>query len=129
MSFSENFINIMDAVGEKIGFVIDWSSKNVTPYVEQLGKRIVNYEIASSALYLIIGIIFLIIGIILLKKGIKEWSDPDRHWLDDGFLPYIIGGAILVLFTLVTIIVDSNNIITALTLPEKTIIEFIMQYK
>ena len=35
MSFSENFINIMDAIGKQLGIAIDWTSQKVVPYKEQ----------------------------------------------------------------------------------------------
>lgn len=129
MSFSENFINIIDAISKKLGIVIDWSNNNVLPYIEQLSARIVNYEKFTSVTGLIFTIIILIIGIILLKKAGEDFKNNDYYYCDDiGVLCSIIG-SVLIMVSVVCIIVNVRDIITCLTLPEKTIIEFIMKYK
>ena len=45
MSFSSQFIEVLDALCEKFGIAIDWTSKNVMPYVTDLDARIITYEI------------------------------------------------------------------------------------
>lgn len=129
MSFSENFINIMDAISKKLGIVIDWSNNSVLPYIEQLSTRIVNYEKFTSVAGLIFAIIMLIIGIILLKKAKEDFENNDYYYCDDVGILYSIIGSVLIMISVVCIIVDVRDIITCLTLPEKTIIEFIMKYK
>lgn len=124
MSFSENFINIMDAIGKQLGMAIDWTSQNVTPYLEQLSHRIIQYEISMSSFYIVISIICIIIGRNILKKGKTMFDKGDELCV----FPLIIG-FIIMLIGIVAMCVDAQEIITALTLPEKTIIEFIMQYK
>lgn len=129
MSFSENFINIMDAICKKMGIVIDWSNKNILPYIEQLSTRIVDYEKCTSLAWLIFATIILFIGIVILKKATENLKNNNYCYCDDtGILCGIIG-SVLIMVSVVCIIVDVGDIITCLTLPEKTIIEFIMKYK
>ena len=45
---SDEIIKILDALAERVGLVIDWTSKNVIPYLEQLSTKYINYEIATS---------------------------------------------------------------------------------
>ena len=129
MSFSENFINIMDAVGERIGIAIDWSNNNVLPYVEQLSTRIVNYEKCTSLAWLMFATIILFMGLVILKKATEGLENNDYHYCDDTSIFCGIIGSVLIIVSVVCIIVDVGDIITCLTLPEKTIIEFIMKYK
>ena len=48
---SNEIIKVLDTICDKFGLVIDWTSQNVTPYVEQLCEHIVQYELVSSAIY------------------------------------------------------------------------------
>lgn len=123
MSFSENFINIMDAIGERLGIAIDWTNQNMMPYLEQLAQRIINYEISMSIFYIVVFALMLIVGIKIFLKGKKIIHDDEF-----GIFPMVIGFCIMV-GALVGIGTYATDIITAMTLPEKTIIEFIMQYK
>lgn len=129
MSFSENFINIMNAIGDKVGIAIDWTNKNVMPYMEKLSGRIVNYEMFTSIAWLVFAVVVLIVGIILLVKGFKYKNNPERPCYDDSYIPSILIGIVAVVTFVVMSIVQVGDIITCLTLPEKTIISFIMQYK
>ena len=45
---SEEIIKVLDALAEKFGVAVDWTSANVIPYLEQLCSKCVNYEIATS---------------------------------------------------------------------------------
>ena len=77
MTFSEEFIKIMDYVGSKLGFVIDWTSQNIVPYMSELGQRIVNYEIATSSAYIVMFLIAHFIGKRTRKKAKKDWNWDD----------------------------------------------------
>lgn len=129
MSFSDNFIKIMDAIGEKIGIAIDWTNKSVIPYMEQLCGRIVNYELYTSIAWIVFLIICIFIGIILVRKGIKDMYDSNRSVYDDLFILPMIIGSVMIFIACMILICQVGDVITCLTLPEKTIIEFIMKYK
>ena len=53
---SDDVIKILDALSEKIGLSIDWTSQNVVPYINQLCRKYVNYEIATSVIWIILGV-------------------------------------------------------------------------
>lgn len=129
MSFSENFINIMDAIGKQLGIAIDWTSQNVVPYIEQLSQRIINYEMCMSVFYIFICIISAVVGRNIFKTGKRMFSDEgDGYGYGFGIFPLVIGFIIL-LGAIIAMGEYLKDVITVLTLPEKTIIEFIMQYK
>ena len=48
MTVSNQIIAVLDAICEKFGIVIDWTASNIMPYLQDLCKRIVTYEIATS---------------------------------------------------------------------------------
>ena len=115
----------MDAVGKQLGIVVDWTSQNVAPYLEQLSHRIVTHEISMNVFYIFICAICAVIGRNMLKTGKRLFDDEGD---EIGIFPVVIG-FIIVCATFIGISVYIKEIITAVTLPEKTIIEFIMQYK
>lgn len=45
---SEEVIKILDALAEKFGLAIDWTSANVLPYLQQLCGKYVTYEIGKG---------------------------------------------------------------------------------
>lgn len=45
---SEEIIKILDALADKFGIAIDWTSSNVLPYLQQLCTKYVRCEIATS---------------------------------------------------------------------------------
>ena len=123
MTFSSQFIEVLDALCEKFGVAIDWTSQNVLPYVIELAARIVSYEIWTSAAWIVIaGFFFLFVWKftknICLKKGI---------YMDDE-LSYYVGWTFRIALGICSFVVVSGevfDIIKALTVPEMVIYDFI----
>ena len=117
MTFSDQFIQIMDAIADKLGIVIDWTSKNVIPYMENLLERFIKYETYTSIVWLVLGAIILLLCIIALIAAFKE--DVEIGELASLILsiPILVGIAMVTNQTM--------DIIEVNTIPEKTIIEFI----
>lgn len=65
---SDEVIKILDALTERLGLAIDWSSSNVLPYFQELCNKYVTYEIVTSIIWIVIGITLLFCGRCLLKK-------------------------------------------------------------
>ncbi len=111
---STEIIKILDTVCDKFSISIDWTSQNVMPYVEQICSHIIQYELSSSILYVLIAILSIIVTI-----GIhKTYGD-----IDDLGIPVII-------YINATIVICKQffDIVTAHTFPEKTILDFITIY-
>ena len=119
MSFSSQFIEVLDALCDKIGIAIDWTSQNVMPYVTDLAARIIAYEIWTSAAWIVImAIVFLIAW--KMTKNMCKADDPDSEW----FLGWAIRIAVG-LFCFGEIGFEVFDIIEAVALPEKTLYDFI----
>ncbi len=109
MTVSDEIIKVLDALGEKVGVIIDWTADNVVPYVEQLCNKYVKWEISTSIAWIVMAVVITI-------------------------LMYVIGGlceiedliAIAVIATLITIVivgVQVFDIIECKVFPEKVIFE------
>lgn len=116
---STEIIKILDAICEKFGIAIDWTSQNAIPYLEQVGEHIIQYELDSSILFILIAILSIILAIGMYKiYGNKDYV---------GFSA-IRFLAIICIIASIVICHQFFDILAALTFPEKTIIEFISQY-
>ena len=123
MTFSNEIINVLDYLCMKFGIAIDWTSENVTPYLEDLCGRYIQYEVYTSiawctvfaALVIITGLIWLIGSIV--DKYSSSVSD--------------IPGAFSTLFfislgiTIIVCVTQAFDIIECYTIPEKTILEYL----
>lgn len=128
MSVSDEIIKLLDAFAERFGIAIDWSSKNVLPYLEDLASRYIKYEIAVSALWMILAAIVLIGGLTYLHKhkdfgvevymtGYKDcWG---RYWA------YVL----LVGIPIFAILWNAFDVLPCVFLPEKVILEELLYLK
>lgn len=131
MEISDQIIKVLDALAEKIGLAIDWSSNNILPYLQQLCNKYVNYKISISVLWYIIGLGIVALGYVLLHKlkknkdfGVTKYSSIG----DDNFNRQLcyLGVYLVFVIGVIIIILQSVNIITCTTFPEKIILEEIM---
>ena len=119
MSFSSQFIEVLDALCDKIGIAIDWTSQNIVPYVTDLATRIITYEIWTSAAWIVIMAIVFLIAWKMTKNLCKEDRFEDE-WFSGWVIRIIIG---IIFFTVISL--EVFDIIEALALPEKTLYDFI----
>ena len=119
MSFSSQFIEVLDALCEKFGIAIDWTSQNVVPYVTELATRIIAYEIWTSAAWITIAAIVFLIAWKMTKNLCKE-DAFDEAWFLGWAIRIVIG-----FFCFLAIGFEVFDIIEAVALPEKTLYDFI----
>ena len=126
---SEEIIKVIDELCKKFGVAIDWTSQNVLPYLKEVFSRIVTYNIITSSLSAVLGIIFFILGVILGKKVIKEGiksvsNKKDSIWWDYGYGPEflsilaIIGASACLIAGLVITCCSVSDLIQWIVAPE-----------
>ena len=120
MSFSSQFIEVLDALCDKIGIAIDWTSQNVVPYVTDLAARIITYEIWTSAAWIVIAVIVFLIAWKMTKNMCKA-DRLDYEWVLGWVVRILIGVSCFII-----IVFQVFDIIEALALPEKTLYDFVM---
>jgi hypothetical protein len=136
MSVSGEIIKVLDALSEKFGLAIDWSAKNIIPYFEELCAKYINYEVATSIVCLIIGIILLVLPFVLIKKCkycykiANDNENYDYSTRDNYCTLFVILSVIMIVSTIVGIVMvwdQTFDIVTCYTLPEKILLEEIME--
>lgn len=130
MTVNETLIELLNKVCEKIGVFIDWTSQqaidNLMPYITQLFGRIVKFEIVTSVIWIIFSIIMCCVLCKLFSYSKKRFEaskyNKDGWW----FLCTLV---VLVGITMVIVFcAQVFDIVTAITFPELTVIEFIKPY-
>ena len=57
---SNEIIKILDDLGRRFGVMIDWSSKNIEPYITDIMSRLTTYKIIANSIGVGIGVLCLI---------------------------------------------------------------------
>ena len=136
MKTSDQIIEVLDYLGEKLGVSIDWTSENILPYIQTLCGKYINWEIATSIVWLIVGIVFIILSVICFKYFIKYAKQYEQYKEDrDKYEKYYdsndyAGSFLIVFFCLLVIGICVSgcqifDIIKCIYLPELQIYEYI----
>lgn len=119
MQISDEVINVLEYLCDKIGVTIDWTSSNVLPYVEQLCEKFIVWEVNTSFAWMaimgVVTVISLIFAIVIHK--ISCWDGTE----------WIVFGCALVA-TIIVCGVQVFDIIECKTFPEKAIYDYIQYH-
>ena len=133
MTVSEQIIQVIDALCEKFGIAVDWTSQNIIPYIESLGRKLITYEIATSAALIVLMTLLSIASIVAAKKftpmfkrglAANARSYYDVGW-EVGTIFAITGLVALNLATIIVVCVQIGDIIKCVTFPEMYIFEYV----
>lgn len=116
-------IELLNALCEKFGIAIDWTAQNVMPYLQELMGKIVNYELWTSVVWLVIFTVPFLASIIFFVYYIRKIMNHNNiDDVDITFLVLLLFAAIIFFILIVPQILD---IITCFTFPEKIVIDMI----
>ena len=118
MTVSDQIITVLNDLCMKFGVAIDWSSENAIPYLQVLCEKYINYEIATSIAYIVMACVGIAIAIFIVKK-----IDFDEY--AELCILLVLVAIFLGVGSIATIIANTFDIIECLTIPEKTIFEYV----
>ena len=140
---SEEIIKVFDYIGEKLGIVIDYTQKNIQPYLEDLWHRYITYEIVINSLQFAISFIITLICLYFVLRFFKakkkayngeidslfyqESSNSYYNYVelcDSGFIIAALSFVLIVIFGMLTT-VQLTDLIELLIIPEKFILELV----
>ena len=133
MTVSEQIIQVLDALCEKFGLAIDWTSENVIPYLNTLGGKLISYEIWTSVFWIGFMIVLTIASVIATKKltpifneGLENQDYLDCAWdVATGFAIAVL--VVLYGATIIVLGVQIVDIIKCTTFPELYIVEYVQR--
>ena len=128
---SDEIIKVLDALCDKLGIAVDWTSENVVPYLKLLIGKYIKYEIATSFAWIVLMALLMAPLIYVTIKAWKIYAHYyDSH--DDFFLDEDEVYIAAILLTVATAIIgliafcvfgyQVMDIVTAFTFPEKIIL-------
>jgi len=121
---SNEIIKVLDELAKRFGLAIDWTQKNIMPYITDLNNRVVNYSLTTSILWLIFLGIIGFIAYKMLIKAIKSKRDMYGDIkIEYGMLGAFSGVGIAV--SCLLIIINLINIIKCILLPELIILNIL----
>ena len=134
---SAQIIEVLNDICEKFGVAVDWTSKNVQPYLKELMTKCINYKLTTDIVWLVVGIVLLIIGGVLLRFAfnnnrkyheINDYHERMYSNLDETAATQIVIGGICLGIAAVLTLYFTINLITCFTFPEKIILDMVRSY-
>lgn len=114
INFTKEMIEVLEYLFNKFGIAMDWSNKEIIPYIKELAGKIVAYESGVAWLWIIVGAVALITGIIGLIIALNTGCDG---WAVITAIVGVVGIILIVCF--------AHKVIACKTFPEKVILDYI----
>lgn len=112
---TQAFITVIDYLSEKFGVVVDTTSKDLLPYLQTLGDKIVAYKESISMMWIIFAVVIGILSLVIFFIGCaKDWEC--MHWM---VLICGLGAAIWIFMA------NMQTYIACNTFEEKVILDYI----
>ena len=121
---SNEITKILDDLGRRMGVAIDWSGKNIMPYLKELMDRFIQWEISTSVIWMLMGIVFFVGGIFATKHAWKKRNDFFGD-LDEWQTWMFGAGSIVTIIGIAFLTTQIFDICEAVLLPEKTVYDYI----
>ena len=129
MTISEQIIQVIDNLCMKLGIAINWTGENVIPYLEVLCKKLIIYEIATSAMWILLIWVLFGVSAIALKKMHPWLMKKFDEEYEDGYmiLDLVLWGVTIFLGAAIVCVtcVQAIDIIKCLTFPEMYVFEYV----
>ena len=103
----------LQELAKQFGLALDWSNKNIIPYLQNLAQRVIIYEFRQSVFWIVIGVILILVGAVTLFLAIRD----DDGWFIITIFAWMIG--------ILIIEKQINDILLCGTLPEKILLRYI----
>lgn len=102
----QDIVSVLDALCDRVGIAIDWSSENIAPQLEAFVARYGTYLTASSIFGLVLSVLFIaagVTGIVLTYRSYQKgtWANGD-DWSGKDITPLGIVIAAVSLLAIIT---------------------------
>lgn len=118
---SDEVIKILDDLAKRFGMTIDWTSKNVTPYLKDLMGRFATYKMYENIVFLVVSIVAFILLLVLFIKLVKMIKK------DEDYITFVMFEGFFLLLSLIACVFFTTEIIKCKTIPEMVVYEYIIE--
>lgn len=122
---SDQIISVVNNLCDKFGIAIDWSQKNMQPYLEELMHKAVNYKFCTSVMWLAVGILLVFFSVFAAIKFCNTHDDYDDEILR---MLVLCMAFAFVIFSILMILGSIETLITCKTFPEKIVFDMLSHY-
>lgn len=129
MELSDQIIQVLEYLAEKMGVTIDWSQQNVMPYMQQICEKYIRYEIATSIMWMLTGLAFIASAVWWIracKICMKKYEDAMWHseW-NMAAWSCVAALAICAVIGIVIVLSQVHDIMRCILFPEAQIYSYI----
>lgn len=124
---SNQVIDVLDALCRKFGIAIDWTSKNVQPYLKELMTKAVNYKFSIDIVWMCVAGLLLIAGVVFLTIALK--SKKTHQCWDNWECSFVAISVCCLIAIIIICCITIPEIIACKTFPEKVILDMLQHYK
>lgn len=130
-SVSNQIIQVLEALCDKFGLVVDWSNQNIAPYLQDLVNKAVQYKLWTNVLHLGVTFLVTVVCWIIVWRLSKKNGFNINYAFNDGrgaeTFAGILGavGIISAIAFVILCFVAGHDIITCITFPEKVVIDML----
>ena len=124
MEVSKQIIEVLDYLCRKLGVVVDWSQGNVMPYVQDLYRRFIVWQIATDVFQIVLTCV-----IASVSAGIARWRSryyikENEEWGEVDFICIAIA-AMFFAGSVMWFVCTVLELIEVGTIPEKTLFDYV----
>lgn len=112
MQVSNEIITVLEYLGEKMGIVVDWTSANLFPYLQELCNEFIRWEIGTSIVWMVLAL--MVIGVTFIIQRGSGWDDFDK-------LIFVM----IIILAVIVMVEQIFDIVECCTFPEKAVYDYI----
>ena len=126
MTVSEQIVQVIDSLAEKVGIAIDWSGQNIMPYLQDLIRRIAYMKITENIILLLLSAlcVFIVFKSVKTLKKFDDDSDEVDVMIGTLLIFVIIG---LGVAALILGIMGIVGLPSSIFLPEVTAYKYLLE--
>ena len=121
----QQIINVLDDLSARFGVVIDWTSDNMLPYLEDLYSRLVKYLLLTKIFGIVICAIILFISVVYIYKFIKVTSVTSWYNMSAIAITIMVFAVCALFIAALVILILIQGIIGLYTIPEAGVLNYI----
>lgn len=127
---NSEIIEALELLSEKWGLAIDWTSKNVVPYLQGLMDRVIKYEFITSVFYLMLGVAFVasMKGWLKLIAYLRKKEEDEQEDYEISKVFSTMGMVACIVLGIAIILCQLGDITKCVILPETIFLRYLRSY-